>query len=398
MSRKASTFGGILLVAGTTIGGGMLALPVLTSLAGFLPSLLLYFLCWLFMAGTGLLFLEISDWMHQESNIVSMAEKTLGIPGKVVAWCVYIFLFYSLTLAYVAGGGGLFVELFQGWLPVWAGSLVFVGLFAPFVYAGPWVVGRLNIFLMCGLALFYVLFVCLGAPYVDSKLLAYQNWNYLPAAFPIAFAAFAYQGIIPTLVTYMHQDYRRTRIAIVVGSFIPLVTYIIWQWLILGIVPAFGEGSLHEALKQGSNAVQPLKNVLDAPYIYAAGQFFAFFALVTSFFGVTLGLLDFLADGLQIPKDRWGCTLLCLAIFVPPLLIAHGYPHVFLIALEHAGGIGCAILLGLLPILMTWKGRYQLNLKAPYQLPGGRWTLGIMLFFVLIELCFEGFVLFNKFS
>ena len=99
MSYKGSVFGGSLLVAGTSIGGGMLALPVLTGLAGFMPSIVIYLLCWLFMASTGLLFLEISQWMRgegnkEESNIVSMAEKILGKSGKGFAWMVYLFLFY----------------------------------------------------------------------------------------------------------------------------------------------------------------------------------------------------------------------------------------------------------------------------------------------------------------
>ena len=34
--------GGTLLVAGTAIGAGMLALPVLTGMAGFVPSLFLF--------------------------------------------------------------------------------------------------------------------------------------------------------------------------------------------------------------------------------------------------------------------------------------------------------------------------------------------------------------------
>ncbi|MES2272690.1 MAG: aromatic amino acid transport family protein, partial [Chlamydiota bacterium] len=52
-------FGGTLLVAGTSIGAGMLALPVVTASGGFLPALFVYFLCWLFMTCTGLLLLEI---------------------------------------------------------------------------------------------------------------------------------------------------------------------------------------------------------------------------------------------------------------------------------------------------------------------------------------------------
>lgn len=381
-----SLFGGALLVAGTTIGGGMLALPVLTSPGGFFPSLVIYLFCWLFMASTGLLFLEVCLWMGGETNIISMAKRTLGAPGKWFAWVVYLFLFYCLTLAYVVGCGNLVVELFGGAIPDWSGSLIFVALFSPFVFAGAKVVGRLNIFLMLGLGISYFIFVFLGYPYVKMENLMAMNWPLSVFALPIAFTSFAYQGIIPTLVSYMNYDTHRIRQAILIGSFIPLVTYIVWEWLILGIVPAEGPGGLSEALEQGNNAVSPLKSFIHSPAVYTVGQYFAFFALVTSFFGVTLGLLDFLADGLQVKKTTGGRILLCAIIFIPPLSFAYFHPHVFLQALDLAGGFGCALLLGMLPVLMVWSGRYKMGLKSAEQLPGGRPLLVALLLFVLFEI------------
>jgi len=396
MKAKGSTFRGALLVAGTSIGGGMLALPVLTSLGGFIPSLVIFFLCWLFMTCTGLLFLEVSLWMHGESNIVSMANKTLGKPGKIFAWIVYLFLFYCLTLAYVVGCGDLVSQLFQGRVSEWVGSLIFILLFGPFVFAGAHIVGKLNIYLMLGLGVFYFAFVFLGYPYVKTDLLLYRDWGLSLKALPIAFTAFAYQGIIPTLANYMHYDVKRVRLAIIIGTLLPFGAYIIWQWLILGIVPAFGAGSLNEALQNGQNAVQPLKYFLQSPSVYVVGQFFAFFALITSFFGVTLGLFDFLADGLSIKKTPKGKLLLCFLIFLPPLLIALVYPGIFIPALDFAGGYGCALLLGLLPILMVWSGRYFLGYKSTYALPGGKIVLSLLIVFVLFELSIEISHLFTK--
>jgi tyrosine-specific transport protein len=92
---------GALLIAGTSIGGGMLALPVESALGGFIPSVFIYLICWALMASTGLLFLEVSLWIEGESNIISMAQKTLGWGGQLVAWLLYLFLFYSLTMAVV---------------------------------------------------------------------------------------------------------------------------------------------------------------------------------------------------------------------------------------------------------------------------------------------------------
>jgi tyrosine-specific transport protein len=390
--RNGSLFKGALLVAGTSIGGGILALPVATSLSGFIPSVFIYILCWLFMASTGLLFLEVSSWMKEESNIISMAKTTLGKPGKWFAWILYLFMFYCLTLAYVVGCGNLVSQLFPDLVSAKWGSLLFVLIFGPFVYAGAHVVGRLNVFLMLGLGLFYAAFVVMGLPHVNLEHLNYTNWPMIIFGLPIAFTAFAYQGIIPTLNQYMNYDIRKVRLAILIGSFIPLVAYLIWQTLIQGIIPTFGPGGLAEARENGDSAVVPLKNFIEASYVYVLGQFFAFFALVTSFFGVTLGLLDFLADGLELKKNKWNKIWLCLLIFIPPLIISYSHPHVFLEALDYAGGYGCALLLGLLPILMVWFGRYSHGLKGNYKFPGGKPVLMLLLAFVIFELICETYI------
>lgn len=386
---KGTILKGALIVAGTSTGGGMLALPVLTSVGGFMPSMLIYFLCWLFMTATGLLFVELSLSMEKGVNFVTMSQKTLGWVGKATSWVLYLGLFYCLSVAYIVGCGDLINQLFNDQLPHWLTFLMVVTMFMPFVFAGTHSVGRINIVLMAGLVASFLAFVVLGAPFVRKELLCFQDWSKTLLALPIAFAAFAYQGTVPTLVEYMNHDGKRTRIAICLGTSMTLVTYIIWQWLIQGIVPAEGPNGLLEAFHNGENAVHPLKYFINQPTVYLVGQSFAFFALVTSFFGVTLGLMDFLADGLSIKKTAIGKFLLCLLVFIPPLIIAIIHPNIFLSALGFAGGYGCALLLGLLPILMAWIGRYRSDLPLPRLLPGGKFTLILLLLFVVCELIYE---------
>ena len=95
--RKA--IGGALLVGGTAIGAGMLALPVVTGMGGFFPAIVIFIICWLFSACTGLLLLEVCLWMPNDANIISMAHHLLGPIGKISAWILYLFLFYCLTIA-----------------------------------------------------------------------------------------------------------------------------------------------------------------------------------------------------------------------------------------------------------------------------------------------------------
>jgi len=89
---------GALLISGTAIGAGMLALPVVTGLGGFLPAMLLYFICWLFMACTGLLLLEVCLWMPNDANIITMSHHLLGPIGRACSWVLYLFLFYCCLL------------------------------------------------------------------------------------------------------------------------------------------------------------------------------------------------------------------------------------------------------------------------------------------------------------
>lgn len=389
MNHQSSVVIGILLVAGTCIGGGMLALPVLTSVTGFFPSLFVFFLCWLFMAATGLLFLEITQWMHQEANIVSMAQRTLGRAGKITAWILYLFLFYSLNVAYIVESGKIVVKFLNGGIPDWMGPILFLALFAPCIIIPTALAGRINIVLMIGLILSYLGFVALGYRYIDFQLLTFADWSQSLKALPIAFTSFAYQGIIPTLVTYFHYDLKKARKAILIGGAIPFVAYVVWQGLIMGIIPVEGANGLAEARQNDLNAVQPMNHFVDNVYVYTVGQAFAFFALVTSFLGVTLGLRDFLADGLNITKTLSGKIGITALIFIPPLVIAAFYPHIFLISLEYAGGIGCALLLGLLPVLMVWRGRYHFHFGGSYQLSGGKWVLVLLAVFVLFEVIQE---------
>lgn len=381
MKSKGSTLGGIFLIAGTAIGGGMLALPVLTAAGGFLPAIVVYLLCWLFMAATGILVAEVFLNSPKETNLVSMAQATLGKGGKVAAWVLYLFLFYSLTIAYISGGGGLVGGLL-GLKASW-GPLLFTLIFAPIVLLGATVTARINIFLVIGLILSFFLFVYLGTSHIDLSLLNRSDLGLALLATPVVFTSFGFQGTVPTLTQYLDRDPQKIRTVILVGTAIPFLVYVIWEGLILGVVPL---EFLHECLALGESAVYPLKKILHAPWLYTVGQFFAFFAIVTSFFGVTLGLIDFLSDGLNVKKTVKGKAFLGALVFFPPLIFSLINPCLFLKALQYAGGLGCALLLGLIPILMAWRGRYVLGVLKERLLPGGKALLSLLFLFIVFEL------------
>ena len=102
-------FGSILLVVGTSIGAGMLALPIATAQLGFLGSVVLLILCWFVMTMGALLLLEVNLWLPPNNNLITMAKATIGPYGQILAWIMYLLLLYSLICAYIAGGSDLLI-------------------------------------------------------------------------------------------------------------------------------------------------------------------------------------------------------------------------------------------------------------------------------------------------
>lgn len=376
--------GGALLIAGTMIGVGMLALPVVTGPSGFTPSVSIYLLCWVFMVCTGLLFVEVCLWLPSDTSFISMANKLLGPIGRNIYWVAYLFLFLTVMIAHVAGGGSILRDV-TGWnISNQAASLIYVAAIAPVVYLGTRIVDRINIILISGVIISYFAFVAVSWNSVEYQLLSFTSWSKTWIALPILFTAFTFQIIIPTLMTYMSRNVAKIRLAIFIGTLIPLAIYLIWEFIILGIVPPDG---LTEAARLGQNAVAPLRHYVHNNSIFTIGKSFAFFAMTTSFVPLALSFFDFMADGLKMEKIGKKKAALVLSIFGVPTLFALKYPNVFLVALGYAGGISCALLFGLMPPIMAWVGRYLKKYPSDTrQLPGGKPLLVILMGFALLIL------------
>ncbi len=176
-------------------------------------------------------------------------------------------------------------------------------------------------------------------------------------SFPLLLISYGFHIIIPTLTNYMRHDEKKMKLALVIGSIIPFLIYVLWEFLVLGTVKVSGPDSLSQMYIAGEGSTGPLINtlinVLKMPWVAKVANVFSFCAIITSFIGVTLSLTDFLTDGFKIKRNRKGRILACILTFVPPLIFVYGYQRVFLGALQYAG-VFVAILLCILPALMTW--------------------------------------------
>lgn len=374
MKRALKIFGGVMLIVGTSLGGGMLALPVANADVGFPIASVLLTLCWLLMTFSAFLILEVSLAMPKGSNMISMAKTTLGRPGEAVAWVAYLLLLYSLLSAYISGGTDILHNVFELagiQVPFMFSALIFVCLLGFIVYRGIQSVDYVNTGLMVAKLTVYVLLVFLIAPHVT--LFKLEEWDIRPVLAPIMvlITSFGFAIIIPSLRNYFDDDVSALRTVVFIGSVIPLVAYLLWDGVIMGVIPHHGDGSLSAMLHDGHATVlltKALKAQLNSPWITELFRFFTSISMLTAFLGVSLSLSDFLSDGFNLNKKGKQGLVVYVMTFIPPILIILFYPAIFIKALAYAG-IFCVILLMLLPLLMAYGLRYHTELKGPYQVP-----------------------------
>lgn len=377
--KQTQMMGSALLITGTAIGAGMLGIPMATATLGFLPAALLLILVWLFSFSAGLLMLEVTLNLQGGDNLHlnAMAKNTLGRPGQITAWVCVIGLLYSLTVAYITGGESMLATLLstqdihisKPWL-----STFFTVVLGSFVCISTRATDLLNRGLLAVKAVLVILLLSMCLPVVDItqvlSLPSTQSSFWLSAA-PVIFVSFGFHHVIPSIAQYNHYQLPPLRRAILIGSAIPLLVYLAWLVITLGVLPR--EGQLSFAAIKGQNVgsfIHMFSLWLQKPILAHILNVFANIAIITSFLGVTLGLFDFLRDSLNVghtglPK-RFGVALLTFGL---PLIAAITYPGSFIQLLAYAG-IFLAIMAFVLPPLMALRLRH-LGRATHYQVRGG---------------------------
>lgn len=375
--------GGILLIVGTSLGAGMLGLPIAAASLGFYGALLLLVFFWALLLVGAFLILEVNLLLPANTNIISMAKKTIGLLGQIVAWITYLLLLYSLLCAYIAGGGGLLAHLlkFAGInLAASTAVILFTILFGLMVYGGIHVVDKTNRLLITLKFLTLFAVVLLLAPNISLEKLTIGQLSQLTSitAITVTCTSFGWAVLIPSLRTYFSNDIKMLRKAILIGSLLPLICYIVWDAVIIGVVGIDDLKSILNTKDSTSHLVEILVLLAHKPLTVIFINAFTSISVLTSFLGVALCLTDFIADGLKIEKKGGKNVLLHLLTFVPAVTVAIVIPGLFIKALEYAG-LYCIILLIFIPAWMAWCGRYRRMSTSAFTVPGGKPLLGLIM-------------------
>ena len=374
------TVGSTLLVAGTMIGAGMLAMPLTSAGIGFCFTLVLLLGLWALLTFSALLFVELYQTAESDAGIGTLAEQYFGKAGRIIATAVLIIFLYALIAAYVSGGGSLLKDLLPESFGDKVSILLFTVIFGSFIVIGTHSVDKINrvLFFVMLAAFAVVLSLMLPEIKFDNLMATPIDNALIISASPVFFTAFGFHGSIPSLNKYLDGNVKALRISILAGSAITLCAYILWQMSTHGLLT---QNEFLQILKEDATLnglVKATLAITGSNIIAGAVKLFSTLALVTSFLGVGLGLLECIEDLLKRSFNiSAGRIPLGLMTFIPPLVFALFYPEGFILALGYAGQM-FAFYAVVLPVSLVWKAR-RTHTNLPYKVWGGNLTLIIVL-------------------
>lgn len=391
-----STVGATALVAGTTVGAGILALPTATAGSGFVPSTVGMTIAWALMTMSGLLIAELSMNRFGETGrpglgLLDLYESKLGKAWGVVGSVAYFFLHYAMMVAYIAQGGTNFDGFLRsvglqslvdihGSSQLWFAGMCWLAMYT----AEQSLIEKVNNILVVGVFASFLGILSLGAGSADFEALvnsANQHPEAVVNSFPILFLSLVYQNVVPTVVAQLEGDRSKVTAAISFGTTIPFVMFVAWNAVILGNVLGVDSPSDVDPVtllqRGGSDDVETLSTLVGM---------FSELALVTSLIGFVYGLLDAITDVTGLPSEgpkfqKWKPWLFA-GVFVPPLALSASNPEIFYNALDYGGAFGVSTLFLVLPPIMVWKSRYVLeesSLMTKPMVPLGKIPLVFML-------------------
>ena len=374
------TVGSTLLVAGTMIGAGMLAMPLTSAGIGFGFTLVLLLGLWALLTFSALLFVELYQTAESDAGIGTLAEQYFGKAGRIIATAVLIIFLYALIAAYISGGGSLLKDLLPESFGDKVSILLFTVIFGSFIVIGTHSVDKINrvLFFVMLAAFAVVLSLMLPEIKFDNLMATPIDNALIISASPVFFTAFGFHGSIPSLNKYLDGNVKALRISILAGSAITLCAYILWQMSTHGLLT---QNEFLQILKEDATLnglVKATLAITGSNMIAGAVKLFSTLALVTSFLGVGLGLLECIEDLLKRSFNvTAGRISLGLLTFIPPLVFALFYPEGFILALGYAGQM-FAFYAIVLPVSLVWKAR-RTHTDLPYKVWGGNLTLIIVL-------------------
>ena len=374
MNKRRKFLATAFTLTGTIIGAGILGLPYVFAESGFLIGL-----AWLIFLGVILVFVnlyvgEVTLRTKATHQLPGYSEKYLGLWGKRIMVLAIVFGIYSALLAYMIGEGQSLSKLFSGGLEY---SLLFgVGFWIIMTFLLQGGLKKLKSIEYWGvMVIIFIIFIVFFLLVPGIKL---ENTTYLNVSklfLPYGVVLFALLGFtsIPELRREVGKDKKLLKKAILLGTLIPIVLYIMFSFVFVGVL---GKNISEVATLSFGGT---LGNIL---------LLLGIFTMMTSFFVLSFSLKDYFVFDLKNRK------ILFLFVSIIPLALYLLVSLFNLVGFVTVLGIGGAIsggVAGILILLMNIKAKRKGDRKPEYSIPINWFIIVVLSLIFLAGIFFELF-------
>lgn len=401
-NTRHSSFWGIMVIAGTVIGGGMFALPVDLAGAWFFWGAFILIIAWFSMLHSGLLLLEANLNYPVGSSFNTITKDLLGNKWNIFSGFTVAFVLYILTYAYISANGAIISETISMHSGEHVNPKIIGVCTALFVAAVLWfsslAASRItSLFLGIKILAFVIVF---GSFFfqVDYTILRGTDgaseasrsfFPYIFMAIPVCLASFGFHGNIPSLIICYGNRKDKLIKSIVFGSSLALLIYLFWLYCTMGNI---SREAFKGIIASGGNVDALVNSFLgtnQSKMIEFCLLVFSNLAVASSFFGVTLGLFDFLADLFKFTNSHSGRFKTILLTFLPPTILYLFFPNGFIYGIGGAG-LCATIWAVIIPAILALKSRQKFP-DQMFTVWGGRVIPVIVITFgVVVIVCWFG--------
>ena len=371
MNKKLLFWESVAIMVGTVIGAGILGIPYVAAKAGFWTGIVNIILLGLVSMFLYLYLGEITLRTNGLHQLTGYAKIYLGNKGKILMMFAMMFGIYGALIAYTIGVGQTLSAIFSGYPIVY--SIVFFIIASLIIYLGLKQVAKSELYLLPFIISTILVMSILLIK--DVNMINFTAFNFSNIFVPYGVILFAFLGAtaIPEMNMELKKNKRYLKKAIIVGMIIPIIIYLSFTILIVGV----SGSSTTEVATIGLGEIV-------GKHMVIIGNIFAMITMATSFLALGLALKQMYYYDYRLNKNiSW--VLTCLVPFVVVLTNI----TTFIKALDIAGVLSGGTT-GILIVLMAFKAKKVGKRVPEYKIPIN-WFVAV--FFIALFLLGVGYYL-----
>lgn len=344
-------------LVGTIVGAGILAIPYVVAQSGFLFGLIITVVLGLSFLLLNLMTGEIVLRTRQQHQLTGYAEKYLGPWGKRLMMFSMVFGTYGALTAYLIGEGESLRAIFHWGNPLWYSILFFVIAFL-IIYKGIKAAGKAELILIGVLLLIVVLIGIFSYQNIHLSNLASLNWAKFFAPYGVILFALMGMPSVPEMQEVLEQEKQKMKKAIIIGSIIPIILYILFAFIVVGLIGLEN----FELLAPNQKIATVALSIYSSPTLGLLANVIAVLSMFTSFLTLSIALIEMYEYDYIFPQSA-----ALLLTFSVPLLITIFSLATFIPIIAITGAIAGGVQ-AILIIFSYWKAKLHGDRSPEYSL------------------------------